>query len=218
MRYDCALDEFAGCYIDLDDKWTRGEQRSYMLGVGDAYKLAVAVQKTFSLHLVTIDGVVLQKSSDLTVENIDRMDHRLSVWFDTAIVMHIEWMHGVAQTLAKAWREKQDARPVPADRRYACDYPGFEDCFVQISDSWTRGDLRLLEEANTRQLIELLKTKVAAVHLPGIDNPSQFSIESTNALDYTIWQWFAEAMIKGKVDLFSMGEARARRSLAVSVN
>ena len=101
--------------------------------------------------------------------------------------------------------------------RYQCDYEGFENCYVEVSKKWTRGELKLYFRAKGDEYMELLRSKIAAIYLvtngDPIDQPDKLTEEASDNVDVTLWRWFATAVNKAVDDMATLGEASARRWL-----
>lgn len=101
--------------------------------------------------------------------------------------------------------------------RYDCDYEGYDHCYVEISDSWTRGEIKRFFASNGDDFLSILQSKVTAIHLDMnsgvIDSADKLTVENSDNVDMGLWRWFATALNKGVDDLYSLGEANARRWL-----
>lgn len=106
--------------------------------------------------------------------------------------------------------------------RYTCDIPGFEDNYIELSERWTRREMATSRTATGDAYFALLQRKVTAIYLSRvdeatgnpidpIDNPSAFTTEAVDAVDYMVWRWVAYAVRRGLDDLYSLGEESARR-------
>ena len=99
--------------------------------------------------------------------------------------------------------------------KYQCDIPGFEDCFVELSERWTRGQLTKFFTVNGDEYLDLIRSKITAIHLTTedgvIDTPEALTMEATDQVDIWLWKWFGTAIAVGVDELYSMGEAHARR-------
>lgn len=210
MKYQCDIPGFEECWFELSECWTRGEVKQYFLGNNDKALIAAIAPKILAIRL----GTDIVDAATLTVERLDALDYRLGLWFGEAITKELERIHAEAQQAATDWRTRIEKQPAPVDRKYICDIPGYADCFVQISDNWTRGDMKRFSVTWGADFLELVRPKLVSISLfGGIDTPAALTTENTDALPYTLWRWLATALQKGKDDLHSMGEATARRSL-----
>lgn len=86
MRIDCEIEGFEGCFIEIEEKWTRGEIKRFWGAAvgGDDEAHDLLVSKTKSMHLVTADGLDLDDPDDLTDSNMDQLDYTLYIWLSTA--------------------------------------------------------------------------------------------------------------------------------------
>lgn len=88
MRINCKLPGYEECFVEVSEKWTRGEIRRFWrgaLGTGeesDADNLLV--QKTVAVHLVTADGMEIDDADDLNDEMLDSLDYELYIWLSNA--------------------------------------------------------------------------------------------------------------------------------------
>jgi hypothetical protein len=101
--------------------------------------------------------------------------------------------------------------------RYTCNVPGFENCFVEVSERWTRGDVKNFFALKGEEYLTLLRAKIVAIHLDTdstpIDDAEKLTSDAADNVDYMLWRWFSVAVQKGVDDLYAMGEASARRWL-----
>lgn len=105
--------------------------------------------------------------------------------------------------------------------RYTCNVEGFEHCFVEVSERWTRGDVKNFFAMKGEEYLALLRSKIVAIHLDAtspIDAPEKLTSAAADDVDYQVWRWFSVAVQKGVDDLYSMGEENARRWLQGSAN
>lgn len=106
--------------------------------------------------------------------------------------------------------------------RYNSNVPGLEHCFVEISERWTRGDVKNFFALKGDEFLALVRSKVVAIHLEAeggaIDTPDKLTSDNADNVDYQLWRWFSVALQKGVDDLYALGEATARRWLDASGN
>ena len=99
--------------------------------------------------------------------------------------------------------------------RYTCDIPGFEDCWFELSERWTRGELKAFFADRGEDYLALVRKKLTAIHMPietgAIDAPEALTMEAADGVDIMLWKWFGTALNMGVDELYSMGEAHARR-------
>ena len=106
--------------------------------------------------------------------------------------------------------------------RYDCTIPGFEGNFVELSDNWTRGDVRQYFALKGDDYLNFIRSKIVTVHLQmadgAIDCAEKFTNENIDNVHLHVWRWVGLAIQKGVDDLYALGEASARLSLGVSAN
>jgi hypothetical protein len=99
--------------------------------------------------------------------------------------------------------------------KYQCDIPGFEDCYVELSQHWTRGQLTKFFTVTGADYLDLIRSKITAIYLRtetgAIEQPEQLTIDASDDVDIWLWKWFGTAVAVGVDELYSMGEAHARR-------
>lgn len=99
--------------------------------------------------------------------------------------------------------------------KYTCDIPGFEDCWFEISERWTRGELKSFFAETGDAYLDLIRRKIVAIHMPTegdpITEPAHLVNENIDRVDIWVWKWFGTAIAVGVDELYSMGEAHARR-------
>jgi hypothetical protein len=87
MRINCTLPGRESFFVEVSERWTRGEIRTFWgasVGISAEEAGALLVAKTEAVYLETAAGLVLDSPDDLTDENIDALDYELSVWLSTA--------------------------------------------------------------------------------------------------------------------------------------
>ena len=106
--------------------------------------------------------------------------------------------------------------------RYVSNIEGLEHCFVEVSERWTRGDVKNFFALKGEDFLTLVRSKVVAIHLETdgepIDAPDKLTSDNADNVDYQLWRWFSVALQKGVDDLYALGEANARRWLDGSAN
>lgn len=99
--------------------------------------------------------------------------------------------------------------------KYQCDIPGFEDCWFELSERWTRGELKAFFAETGEAYLDLVRRKLTGIHMltetGAIDTPEALTMEATDSVDIVLWKWFGTALNVGVDELYSMGEAHARR-------
>jgi hypothetical protein len=99
---------------------------------------------------------------------------------------------------------------------YKCDIPGLEDNFIELSDSWSRKEVRSFWELKDDVYLALLQSKLIACHLarPGdtpITEPVAFTAEVLDTLDWRIVRWASTVPVAHVQALGELGEALGRR-------
>lgn len=99
--------------------------------------------------------------------------------------------------------------------KYQCDIPGFEDCWFELSERWTRGELKAFFAETGNKYLDLVRSKIIACYFAAegapITEPAQLTSENVDRIDIWLWKWFGTAVAVGVDELYSMGEAHARR-------
>lgn len=104
--------------------------------------------------------------------------------------------------------------------RYQCDIPGFEDNFFDLSERWTRGEVKAFFAETGEPYLALIRAKLTAIHLAAepptgaITTPEQLTSAATDDIDLAVWKWFSTAINRGVDDLYRLGEAHASRWLS----
>jgi hypothetical protein len=103
--------------------------------------------------------------------------------------------------------------------KYTCDLPELKECFIELSDSWTRKEVRSFWEFEGPAYLALVLSKLTAVHLvrPGqepITEPVEFSAAVLDELDMRLVRWVSSVPVKHVSELGSLGEACGRRLFA----
>lgn len=102
--------------------------------------------------------------------------------------------------------------------RYACEEPGFEDAFLEISETgWTRKALRELGTlSESDEWFAALAGRLTAVHLPTLEGapvtaPGQLTAAALDRLDVVLYNWFVAALLEALGDVTNLGNAPWRR-------
>lgn len=104
--------------------------------------------------------------------------------------------------------------------KYQCDIPGFEECFIDVSERWTRGETSAFFELRDEAYLALISKKIVALHLVAepptgvITEPAQLTPAAVNDIDMMLWKWFSTALNKAVDDLYALGKAHASRWLS----
>lgn len=106
--------------------------------------------------------------------------------------------------------------------RKECPLEGYEDCFFEIADKWTRGDLRGYWNKSgdeffaiyRRKLVSLrLTTEADGVPTGAIVAPADLKDEQIDQVDWSLWRWFSTAFSEAVNEVQRLGEERAQQSL-----
>jgi hypothetical protein len=94
--------------------------------------------------------------------------------------------------------------------RLTCTIPGFEHCFVELSDRWTRREVRAFREADTAEGVAVLRRKITAIHLDCADGnhitaPDQMTDERLDEVDTQVYLWMPGALMIGLRELENLG-------------
>lgn len=77
MRIQCTLDDFADCWLEVSEKWSRAEERD-LYGVNAEQWIGLFHSKVLACNLRTEDGKTITKPEKITWDVIDSMDVRLA--------------------------------------------------------------------------------------------------------------------------------------------
>lgn len=105
--------------------------------------------------------------------------------------------------------------------RVECTEPGFEGNFIELSDVWTRGEMRRFWRKETndedrREWLSLLQGKITAIHLEAVNGDpitraDQYTDEELERIDNRLWLWVQSALLKAVMDVNDLGNALRRR-------
>jgi hypothetical protein len=105
--------------------------------------------------------------------------------------------------------------------RYTCDIPGFEDCFIEFTDAWSRREIRKFygttdTDDEKEKWLSLIRHKIDVLHIKlmtglTIDTPSQLTEEALDEMDIRLFHWMNAAIQKAPVDVSELGNAARRR-------
>lgn len=107
---------------------------------------------------------------------------------------------------------------------YQCDIPGLEDNFIELSDFWSRREVRDFYTFKDESYLALLQSKLIACRLsrPGalpLTEPVAFDADMMDALDMRIVYWVATVPVAHVAGLGNLGNALARRlSASIGTN
>lgn len=94
--------------------------------------------------------------------------------------------------------------------RYLCDLEGFDGCFVEFSERWTRAEMRNVWNVEGSAYWQLVRGKVTAVKLGDVSSPEELTETALDEMDWLLFRWFSGAILKAITDLQSLGEAAGR--------
>lgn len=105
--------------------------------------------------------------------------------------------------------------------RLTCTIPGFEQCFVEISDRWTRREMREFRSAGTEESIAILKRKITGVYLECADGfhittPEEMTDERLDEVDSQVYLWIPGALMRGLAELENLGFRAGLRQFATT--
>lgn len=101
--------------------------------------------------------------------------------------------------------------------RYQCDLEGFEHCFVEWSDKWSRKDVKDWTAASGIEAnCEIYRRKLITCRLDCIDaepitKSEQITDEGTEPMDYELFRWFVTTVSVHVNRMGNLGEASGRR-------
>jgi len=105
--------------------------------------------------------------------------------------------------------------------RYTCDIPGFEDCYIEFSDAWSRREFReFFKDTKTDEdkesWLALVRHKIDVLHIKlmrghAIDTPSEFTDDALDDMDVRLFKWLMSAILKAPSDISDLGKAAGRR-------
>jgi len=103
--------------------------------------------------------------------------------------------------------------------RYCCDLPGFEDNFIELSDVWSRKQVKSFWQFEGEAYMALLKTKVVSCNLACPDGPPiteafLFTEEGLEQVDFRIYHWVVNVPVKHVSELGTLSLACGRRLFA----
>jgi len=97
-----------------------------------------------------------------------------------------------------------------------CPVEGFEDCYVEFSDKWTRSEIKQFVGKESDEFMDLVKSKITSVYIRyeggEVVEPQQLTDEAFDSMQWEVFQWFIvlpQVTVKGVLDL---GEETRRQS------
>ena len=112
MRYTCDLPGFEDNYIEVSDRWTRGQASRVLSVQGDEYFKLISIKLT-AVHLSRSgeDGTPIDpidKPSDFSETAIEGVDYMVWRWFATAIVKGVSDLYSLGEANASRWFTAQE--------------------------------------------------------------------------------------------------------------
>lgn len=87
IRIECTADGLTGNWLEISDVWSRKELAAYRVAsvkLDDATLFTILETKISRLHVVTVDGTVLESAVDL-IAKLDDLDVRLVRWLAAGV-------------------------------------------------------------------------------------------------------------------------------------
>lgn len=98
--------------------------------------------------------------------------------------------------------------------KYNCPIPEFEECYVEMSENWTRGQVKTFFSASGEAYVQVLKKKILSINLKtengAITLPEELTEANIENVDMILWKWFSTAINAGIDRLYSLGEEIAQ--------
>lgn len=99
--------------------------------------------------------------------------------------------------------------------RFAVTVPGLESDWVEVSEVWTRREVKAVLEADEQALVGFLQTKLTGCHLtrPGADpleEPGQIDADSLDELDLRLVDFLGTVLVQATAHLRSLGPLAGR--------
>lgn len=106
---------------------------------------------------------------------------------------------------------------MPVIRR-ECPIEGYTDNFVEVTDKWTRGEVRAYWRESGEKFLEIYRKKITAVHLTveggePITQPAAIQDEQVDGVDYVVWRWFGQAFQEAVNEVQRLGEEKVQQLL-----
>lgn len=95
--------------------------------------------------------------------------------------------------------------------RYDCDLEGFDGCFVEYSERWTRGEMRRVWEEEGEKYWALVQSKITACNLGTVTDPAALTVDGLDSIDWVLFRWFSATILKALGELQTLGESAGRR-------
>lgn len=94
--------------------------------------------------------------------------------------------------------------------RLQCNIDGFTDCYVEVSDRWTRKEIRDFHTTRLEDAAQLIQRKITAIYLTCADGehitaPSMLTEERLDQVDAQVFNWLPGALMVGLRELENLG-------------
>jgi hypothetical protein len=106
--------------------------------------------------------------------------------------------------------------------RVDCPVEGYEDCYMDFSEKWTRSEIRaFVGGAKNDEFFALLQSKLTALRLKSlkgvvVDTPSKLNDKFADDLQWEVFQWFMGVPQRVVNGVLNVGEAIRRQSSQTS--
>ncbi len=101
--------------------------------------------------------------------------------------------------------------------KLTCSLEGFQDNWVEVTEHWTRKDLRILAETNeVPALLALLREKLVGCHIrvegrdEFVTRPEDLTEELIDDMDLRVWGFLAYVLTETCIYLRSLGNMSGR--------
>lgn len=94
--------------------------------------------------------------------------------------------------------------------RMQCRVEGLEHNYIDVSDVWTRRDLRRLAEADGDEWVDIAREKLVTCHIDvvggaAIEQPADLTIDALDSMDLRIVGWLGAALPYACSELRQLG-------------
>ncbi len=94
--------------------------------------------------------------------------------------------------------------------RLQCNIEGFEQCYIELSDRWTRRELRDFYTTRVDDAAGLIQKKITAIHIECADGEhittaDQLTEERLEQVDVQVYNWLPGAIMMGLRELENLG-------------
>jgi hypothetical protein len=95
-------------------------------------------------------------------------------------------------------------------------YEYAESAYVELSDSWTRREVREFMEADGEGSLLMLKSHIVSICLPGIASAEDITEEAIDEMDWQLWRWFSALPVAHLNSLYELGEKKRQQLLGIA--